>query len=185
MTEQVIGISLGNVCFSAIYALENGLRKSKNEGYKTCPFDLMVSNYKGIVECLKDDFLYFCDTDYLTDVPRNDKEELIFNTKYNFGFNHESPFHANLCFTQKWPEGPYHYVNNNFQHFIERYNKRIDSFRDYLSNPSNYIIFIIQFCNEPFPDDNLDGLKEALRIHYPNLRYELRIIYNSIIYIMK
>lgn len=40
-----IGISLGNICFSAVWAVQNGLRKTKAEGYKTCPFDLMISNY--------------------------------------------------------------------------------------------------------------------------------------------
>jgi hypothetical protein len=61
-----IGISLGNVCYSAVWATKNKIRKLKKDGYKTCPFDLMVSNYDGIVNCIKDDFKHFCDPKYLT-----------------------------------------------------------------------------------------------------------------------
>lgn len=45
-----IGISLGNVCYSAVWAQQNGYRTLKKHGYKTCVFDLMVSNYRGIVQ---------------------------------------------------------------------------------------------------------------------------------------
>ena len=91
------GISLGWNCDSAIYAVRNNLRNIKSNGYKTCPFDEMVSNYSGIVECIKDDFKYFCDLNYLKliEVPEdskyfNDKEWgrfNIYNTKYKFVFN--------------------------------------------------------------------------------------------------
>ena len=79
-----VGISLGNVCYSAEWAVHNKYRKRKEEGYNTCPFDLMVSNYKGIVKCIKEDFKYFCDTNYLSL-----QNNLIFNKYYKFGFNHE------------------------------------------------------------------------------------------------
>lgn len=54
-----VGISLGNVCYSAQWGVENNIRSSRSEGYKTCPFDLMVSNYYGIVECINNDFESF------------------------------------------------------------------------------------------------------------------------------
>ena len=58
-----IGISLGWNCTSAIYAVDSGIRHKKGNGYNTCPFDIMVSNYNGIVNCLNDnfsDFLHPC-----------------------------------------------------------------------------------------------------------------------------
>jgi hypothetical protein len=58
---QKIAISLGWNCNSAIYGVENSIRKTKKEGYLTCPFDEMVTNYKGIIECIKDDFEFLCD----------------------------------------------------------------------------------------------------------------------------
>ena len=37
-----VGISLGNVCYSAEWAVHNGLRKRKEDGYNTCPLIIMV-----------------------------------------------------------------------------------------------------------------------------------------------
>ena len=58
-------ISLGWRCKSAGHAVDIGIRKRKEDGYKTCPFDMMISNYEGLVQCIRDDFKYFCDTQYL------------------------------------------------------------------------------------------------------------------------
>ncbi len=44
-----IFISLGLNCSSAIYGVNNNLRNTKKDGYKTCPFDLMLSSYNGII----------------------------------------------------------------------------------------------------------------------------------------
>lgn len=44
------GISLGWNCLTATEAVNRGLRKTKANGYRTCPFDIMVSNYNGIYE---------------------------------------------------------------------------------------------------------------------------------------
>ena len=40
-------------CGSAMYGVINNLRTKKEHGYKTCPFDLMISNYNGILEMYK------------------------------------------------------------------------------------------------------------------------------------
>ena len=49
---STIGISLGWDCQPAIIGLKKGLRPSKEDGYKSCPFDMMLSNYPGLIECL-------------------------------------------------------------------------------------------------------------------------------------
>jgi len=163
-----IAISLGNVCASAEYGVNNGLRKKKEDGYNTCPFDLMVSNYHGIIKCISEDFANFCDTKYLKLINNNVK-----NTYYNFGFNHETPGHANLYLHEKWPEGKNHYINNNYCHFKERYYNRIQNFRNYLNDSNNYIIFIIQFAYEKNPNNNFCELRNILREKYPRLKYEI------------
>ncbi len=169
---KFIGISLGDVCYAAEWAVENGLRKRKQDGYKTCPFDLMVSNYTGVIKCIEDDFKYFCDTNYLQ---LNDN--IIYNTYYNFGFNHESPYHCDIYLHENWPEGANHFVNNNYLHFIQRYNRRIQSFRNYLNDPDNCITFIIYFGYDGTPKDRkLLELREALSIKYPNLKYKIKIL---------
>jgi hypothetical protein len=143
-----VGISLGWNCEAAIRAVELGLRKLKKDGYKTCPFDECITNYEGIVLCLNDDFKYFCDPQYLKiiNAPFSTGgiikgEPLLYNTYYNFIFNHESPGHANLYITQGWPGGKTHYIDNNYKFFIERYQKRICNFRQYLETAE--ITFII------------------------------------------
>lgn len=95
---------------------------------------------------------------------------MIYNTKYNFQFNHESPGHANLYITEKWPNGINHFVNNNFEKFIERYNQRIENFRNYLTN-NNEIIFALTIYNHvPIELDNI------LHERYPNLKYKIGCI---------
>jgi hypothetical protein len=177
----VEGISLGWDCSAAQDGLRLSLRKTKQDGYKTCPFDMMISNYIGLCKCIDDDFKYFCDINYLElrnapDMTKhipNQKtdEQWIYNTYYNFAFNHESPFHGDLYKNEMW-DGPYHFVNNNFEKFIERYNNRINNFRKYISE-SDKINFILWRYNSP-PIE----LVEILKNKYPNLDFTVNTIIN-------
>jgi GDP-D-mannose dehydratase len=45
---------------------------------------------------------------------------MIYNKKYNFIFNHESPGHANLFVSQNWTKGINHYIMNDYEEFINR-----------------------------------------------------------------
>ena len=112
------GISLGWNCNSAIVGVSTCLRKTKQNGYKTCPFDEMISNYKGIIECIKDDFKFLCDIKYLKLIKIRE-EYMIYNIKYNFIFNHESPGHANLFISQKWAKGINHYIMNDYVNILQ------------------------------------------------------------------
>lgn len=173
---NTIGISLGMKCDSAIWGTIAGIRQTKINGYKTCPFDEMISNLPGIIECLRDDFKYFCDPAYLCLI-FSGSEYFIYNKKYRFVFNHESPGHDDLFKTQNWKEGMTHYINNNYSHFITRYNKRIASFREYLSNPKNFISFILMRYNTY--QINLDELKQALTLRNPCLKFHIIILSNN------
>jgi len=172
-----IGISLGWNCGPAGYGTANGLREVKANGYQTCPFDEMVSNLPGVIECIKDDFKYFMDDNYLEikEVPFNvggtfKGEKLVYNTKYNFFFNHESPGHANLYLTQGWTGGISHYIANNYTLLKERYNRRVNSFRQYLQEGQNgaEITFIIFRYNK-----DVSELEAALSEVYPTLKYNI------------
>jgi len=170
-----IGISLGWNCYSAVWATQNGIRERKINGYKTCPFDKMVSNYKGIVDCLNDDFKYFCDITMLEMIKEvKENEYTIYNNKYNFGFNHESPGHSDLYISEGWPEGINHFIDNNFNNFKKRYNQRIENFRSYLSDPNNFITFVITSWKKT--EDDMIDLKSAIEKHYPNLKYRIIIL---------
>jgi hypothetical protein len=169
-----VGISLGWNCHSAVYGVNSGVRLLKSQGYTTCPFDTMVSNIGGIIKCLEDDFEFFYDPEYLKVIHVQGDEYSIYNTKYNFGYNHESPGHGNLYINEGWPEGSNHFINNDFYHFKQRYEKRVNNFRNYLLNKNNYISFIITSWNKT--QDDMKDLKCAIEKHYPDLQYEIIII---------
>ena len=162
-----VGISLGINCESAVKGFNLGIRKAKNDGYNTCPFDEMWTNFPGLVQCLNDDFLYFCDPNYLC-VTSAIHGSFIYNSKYKFIFNHESPGHADLYITQNWCGGINHFTDNNFLHFIKRYKKRIDSFRNYLRDQNNFINFMITRYKMSEKCLNLlhDGIKKYRENNY-------------------
>jgi len=173
------GISLGWNCSAAQDGLRMGLRGVKSDGYKTCPFDMMISNYFGMCECIKDDFKYFCDPKYLVlrDAPdmsmhfpnQKDGEKWIYNTYYNFTFNHESPYHGNLYLNEQW-SSPHHFVNNNYENFIKRYEARIKAFRDYI-NSGEFINFVLWRYNA-IPNE----LETIIKDKYPNLKFNINSI---------
>jgi hypothetical protein len=177
------GISLGWNCHSASIGIRTGLRKTKAKGYKTCPFDTMVTNYKGIIECIKDDFEFLCDIKYLNliKIPKESKwlntngdgDVMIYNTKYNFIFNHEAPGHANLYVTHKWPKGINHYIMNDYEEFIIRYKRRIQNIKELL-NSENDITFILTRPNTKLCDIN--ELSEVIINKYPSLNFNFKIL---------
>jgi hypothetical protein len=167
-----IGISLGRDCLPAGYGVTHGYRQTKENNYKTCPFDLMGSCYTGLINCIKEDFANFTNPAFLFVNENN----LIVNTYYDFGFNHESPYLDDSYLKEKWTEGPYHFVNNNYLHFIERYNKRISNFRSYLSDENNFITFILHPTHHSNYENNCKELQEALSFTYPNLLYKILVI---------
>ena len=161
-------ISLGFNCNSAIKGVRRGIRNTKLNGYKTCVFDEMVSNYKGVIECINDDFKYLCDTNYLT-LKTVGTDVLIYNTKYKFIFNHESPGHGNLFVIQKWSKGINHYIMNSYEEFINRYKRRIQNIKDLL-NSKNNIKFILTRPKTELCD--ISELSEVIINKYPFLNFK-------------
>lgn len=183
------GISLGWNCFSASYGTTHNLRTRKIDGYKTCPFDEMITNFQGIRNCINDDFKYLCDPDYLElkKVPDTTSylhtdgiaDTVIHHKKYKFIFNHESPGHANLYKDQNWKEGINHYVNNNYKNLQERYNRRIKNIQDLL-NSGLHINFLVTIPNSKQSEFNMEDI---IKIKYPNLKFSFIFIdFDSKIY---
>lgn len=182
--DKKTAISLGNKCESANYGVRKGLRPSKQGGYKTCPFDLMLTNIDGIIDCLNTDFKYFCDPKFLKvqDLGTENGEGrfLIRHTKYNWIFNHESfnTGEAYLYVRENWENGVYTFVNNNFEKLIERYAKRIDNFKYYCES-DYYVTFILQFLVDEYSDELLERLQDAIKNRFPKLEYEIKVISND------
>ena len=177
------GISLGWNCHSATKAVSMGIRNTKSKGYKTCPFDEMITNYKGIIDCIMDDFEHLCDLKYLEliKIPKESKwlntngdgDIVIYNKKYNFIFNHESPGHANLFVSQKWTNGIDHYTMNNYAEFINRYTRRINNIKELLNSTKN-ITFILTRPNTKICD--ISDLNTAIITKYPLLNFKFVLL---------
>lgn len=155
----------------------------------------MVTNYKGIIECIKDDFEFLCDIKYLEliKIPSESKllntngdgDVIIYNKKYKFIFNHESPGHANLFVSQQWAKGINHYIMNDYEEFTNRYKRRIQNIKDLL-NSKNNITFILTRPNTKFCD--ISELNEVIINKYPFLNFKFvfldfdkYIFYNSLL----
>ena len=178
--KKQIAISLGNVCPSAEFRAKE-LGFTKKTGYKTCPFDLMVSNLNGIIDCLNTDFKYFFDPKFLErkdlGIENGEERFMIRNTKYKFGFNHES-FNigeAYLYERENWENGVYTFVNNNFEKLVERYTKRIDNFKYYCES-DYYVTFILQFVVDKYSAETMNRLHDAIKNRFPKLKYEIKIL---------
>lgn len=171
---MVVGISLGWNCSPAMLGVEHGYRQRKEEGYTTCPFDEMITSYDGILQCLEEDFQDFCNPECLTLKQISNESQyckgdsLIYNKKYKFLFNHESPGHGNLWKYQNWSGGINHYIDNNYKLFRERYTRRVQNFRNYLNSGEEIIFLVI-----PPREDNYKELREILSQQYPNLKYSI------------
>lgn len=177
------GISLGWNCNSASYGASTGLRNTKQNGYMTCVFDEMITNYKGLINCIMDDFDYLCDTKYLEliKIPKESKflntngdgDVMIYNNKYNFIFNHESPGHANLYVSQNWSKGIDHYIINDYEEFKNRYNNRIKNIKELL-NSEKKITFILTRPNTLL--DNIYELSNVISNKYKFLKFDFVLL---------
>lgn len=164
-------ISLGCSCFPAMYGVHTKLRERKSNGYKTCPFDLMLTNIEGVIDCIKTDFKYLLDSKYLICRPPSSREYFPINTKYDFRFNHEG--FDNFCGprSKQWPP-------EYRQKFLDRYNPRVDNFRYYCNNAEH-----ITFLTQEQPKTNaFKNKKPALMIEqaiqeaYPKLNFDVIVI---------
>lgn len=170
--NNTIYISLGPICYPAVYCKRKGLR---SKGYKTCPFDIMASNPIGIINCIKNNFKDFLSLDYLYIFENeNTNIRLIRNKKYTgFCFNHESAG-TKAQKNQNWKNGPNHFIDNNFKLLIERYNKRIENFNNYL-NSDKKICFVINIYDDTHTNgwkkQHVNLLTETIKKKYSKLKF--------------
>lgn len=168
-----IGISLGWNCSAAIYGVKHKLRQTRAEGYKTCPFDICVTPYEGLVECLAADFEDFTNSDCLELVNCGTPEHpdmIIHHTRYNILFNHESPTHGDLYRKEKWPGGNMHFIRDDYAEFKKRYNARITHFRNYITTSEKITFLISRETNDT------SKLTDTIDEHFPHLLYDIVMV---------
>jgi hypothetical protein len=153
-----IYISLGHNCAPRIY-IKDDLKISKILGYKTCPFDLCITNFDSLCNCLNTDFKYFFDDLRLIsgcNAPGNRSNcgvgGMNITNTYNIIFNHEGSTHSHLFDVGKDDDN--FFIRNDFDEFKKRYIQRINNFNNYI-NMYNNITFIYNKCI----GDNYDNIK--------------------------
>jgi len=148
---MVLYISLGHNCAPVSHYVTNEIMKKKSDGRLSCPFDLCVTTYTALCQCIENDFTNFFDIDLVDNIQINnnstDEDSFLFysntlNKPYNDGmicntnigmwFNHESPGNTILSKIEKWSSTDF-YSMDNFHEFKNRYRNRIDSFYYYIN----------------------------------------------------
>jgi hypothetical protein len=155
-------ISLGNNCAPRTY-ISRELNLSKKNGYNTCPFDLCITPFESLYNCIETDFEYFFDDLRLIpwECAENGTVKNAIMNKYNMIFNHEGSSHSHLFKDGK--NDDLFYTRNNFEKFKERYSARIDNFRNYITNDYiTDITFVIKIENKC----NLGVLTHLLKEKY-------------------
>jgi len=160
-------ISLGWNCSPAI-SRANDFNYRRQNGYLTCPFDLVVTPYHALCQCILDNFDRNKFFNLRIEYDPINKQECILN-EYNMWFNHESEKLDNNDEIE-WHPGKW--AENNFKLFIERYERRIENFNSYINK--NNILFIIEN-----PHDDITILIDIIKIKYPNLNFKIIHTTNS------
>lgn len=162
-------ISLGYNCCPRIF-IKNKYNLSKEIGYKTCPFDLCITNFYSLLDTLDYNFKNFFEdlkvipwgnADGIRDLAGIGKTAIT--NKSKIIFNHEGGSHSHLF--KEGRNDDNFYIRNNFKEFKKRYNNRINNFKNYLSE-NDKITFIYKI-NDSF---NKEKIENIIKKHYKNIK---------------
>ena len=152
-----IYISIGCNCTPRGYIYKK-FNLTKENGYKTCPFDLCITSYESLYNCLKTDFIYFFDNLTINNI----------TNYYGIIFNHESSSHSYLF--KEGCNDDYFYTRNDFYEFKKRYSERIKNFRDYIDEYDS--ITLVHSIHEGFNGEgDLQDICNILNEKYPNKKF--------------
>lgn len=172
--NYIMYISLGYNCAPRIY-MKNSLELTKGIGYQSCPFDLCITPFNGLYDCLESNFAFFFNELKLVDGCNAEGDRSLCGSGnknivnlYSIIFNHEGSTHSHLFKTGRNDDE--FYIRNDFEEFKKRYSKRIKNFYSNI-NSSNCITFI---CHG-YTEEQVDKLLILLRHKFPNK--EINILY--------
>ena len=168
----MIYISLGRNCEPRVY-LKNKLDLTKDKGYLTCPFDLCVSSFDSVYNCLSTDFKHFFENLELIrganaegDRSKAGNGRKNIKNSYNIIFNHEGSTHSHM-FKEGTNDDEY-YIRDDFKKFRERYKRRIANFKKYIFFNTD-----ITFVTKDYTKDQNKKLKVLLQNLYKNKNIEI------------
>jgi hypothetical protein len=164
-------ISLGCYCYPRVYMKEK-LNLTYKNNYKSCPFDLCVTPYTSLYDCLKTDFKYFFDDLHLAvgcNAPGNrtlcGEGGKDIKNYYGMIFNHEGSTHSHL-FNEGKNDDEF-YIRNDFYEFKKRYKRRINNFLEYIDKHDN-IIFVHKTHPDVHDNGNIQNICDMFSHKYPN-----------------
>jgi hypothetical protein len=161
----MVPISIGWNCTPAIYR-KSVFNCSKINGYRTCPFDLCVTPFIGLCECLLDGFDKNKFFNLRVEYDPINKQECILN-EYNMWFNNESEENVGDKVVA-WHPGKY--ADNNYKLFKTRYEARIQNFLQYVQSDSTILFILEQSHTES------ESLIKIIRQKYPKLKFKILLL---------
>lgn len=183
MDEKYIYISLGHNCTPATHYVKNKIMKTRKEGRKSCPFDLMISTYTGLCNLFESDFQGFLNIEIINNIKSEKIPEgylffskslnkpyddgLIVNKKLGLYFNHESPGNPILYKKENW-ESRDMFSKENFKNFNIRYTNRIKNLQkyiDYCIDNNQTLVFLMYTWFTPIK------LRDIIKKKYPKLKF--------------
>lgn len=167
-------VSVGWNCAPRVF-IKNTLKLTKKSGYKTGPFDLCITQYNSLVNCINTNFANFFDDLHLepgSNAAGNRSScgpgGMNIVNSYGMIFNHEGSTHSHLF--EEGKNDDEFYIRNNFQKFRERYTRRIQNFRDYINNSQEIILIFSKHPNDTYQDYELLNLFNNA---FPNKKFIL------------
>lgn len=151
-------VPLGYDCIPRTILTRWGIKHSKAQGELTCPFDLSHHSYDSICELIESDFADYTNSEYLKPIfteVHDGGTVFVRNIKYHCGFNHE----------RGW-----HWIENNFELFKTRYQKRIQNFYQYLNDYP--VLFVLTTEEALVPIRLVNIIKQK----FPHLFFKILVI---------
>lgn len=145
-------VSLGTSCYPKTILTRHKLKKTRAHGEKTLPFDLAWYHRASfITEFVQNDFEgFFSDMQYIENIGCWDNFRKI-------NFSHETSF-----------------GKEDKQLLIEKYKKRIESFKEILSNTKP--VLFVQFLNTESVGEDVEALYEVLKQKRGAKPFELLVV---------
>jgi hypothetical protein len=147
------------------------LNLTQKNGYKTCPFDLCITSFEALYNCINTDFKHFFENLHTIagENATGDRSKcgvglLNITNSYGMIFNHEGSTHSHLF--KEGKNDDFFYIRNDFQKFKERYSLRIKNFFNYIEE-NNEIIFIYSLYPGICEQRDLGKIKELVLKKYP------------------
>lgn len=172
-------ISVGYNCDPRIF-MKHKLNLTHKNNYKSCPFDLCITPYTSLYDCLKTDFKYFFDNLHFVNGQNAHgnrslcgKGELNIKNYYGIIFNHESSTHSHM-FNEGRNDDEF-YTRNNFDEFKKRYGRRISNFLEYIDK-SDKITFIHKTHPDIINNGNIQNICDMFSEKYPNKTFNFIVL---------